>query len=85
MNSTFSAILNAFPFRALLWRFMPRRQPLPLTFINRAVNRYLANAWADRFESTLLFRWIDRIFVIVTGGEPSRYFGVLFPAASPCL
>ena len=24
------------------------------------------------------------IFVIVTGGEPSRYFGVLRPAASPC-
>ena len=34
---------------------MPRRQPLPLTFINRAVNCYPVNARADRFESFLLF------------------------------
>ena len=53
---------------------MPRRQPLPLTFIIRAVNRYSVNARADRFESFLLFRSIDSIviFVIITGGEPSR-------------
>ena len=52
-----SAILNAVPFRASLRRFMPHRQPLPFTFINRAVNRYHVNALADRFVSFLLFRF----------------------------
>ena len=50
-----SAILNVFPFRASLWRFMPHRQPLPLTFIIRT-KRYHLNARADRFELFLLFR-----------------------------
>ena len=44
---------------------MPRRQPLPLTFIIRAVNRYPVNARVDQFELFLLFRCVaDVLFML---------------------
>ena len=43
----------------LLWRFMPRRQPQPFTFIHRAVN---GNALAERFQ--LSNRFSSSVYLI---------------------